>query len=218
MLNDCLKITFHLDGSGLYYDFNEPTHLDALMAWAIAPYHCQQRHITRDDLPEHVPLPLYRHDCGNGNWVWCASALFPDGQVEETLRFWRKRFRQNRIELTRGSPNLTNGIYRDWNMPMPLLLTHRMIAYARGDRREVLKALRRVQYLGKKRAHGLGKVVSVEVERIDEDRSITWQGAAMRWLPDDTGTRMVRLRPPYWNRHERIRCGEVGAIVVLKLK
>lgn len=209
-MNDCLKITFHLDGSGLYYDHNEPIHLDALMSWVNAPYHCTQKHLTREDVPELVPLPLYRHDCGNGQWVWCASALFPDGQVEETLRFWRKRFRQNRIEMTRGSPNLTNGIYRDWNMPMPLTLTHKMVAYARGYRREVLKCVKRIEYLGKKRAQGLGKVVRVEVERVEEDHSIYWEGAAMRWLPDDAGTRMVRLRPPYWNSTERVKCLEVG--------
>ncbi len=210
MAENCVKITFTLDGSGIYFDPYEPIHLDALLAWAIAPYHCNQRHITRDDLPEHVPLPLYRHDLGNGQWCWCASALFPEGATAETIRFWRKRFRQTRIELTRGSPNLTNGIYRDWQVPVPLLLCHRMIAYARGDRREILKALKRVDYLGKKRAHGLGKIVRVEVDRVEEDRSIVWDGLAMRWLPQADGTRLVRLRPPYWNRHDRIICGEVG--------
>ena len=208
---DCLMIRFRLDGTGLVYDAREPIHLDALLSWEIAPYHATQRHIGRDDRIEEIKLPLYRHHFVGGLWCWCASALFPVGPSGETIRFWRKRFRQNRIELTRGSPNLTNGIYRDWNNPMPLLLTHEMVAYARGNRREVLKIIRRVPYLGKKRAHGLGKVVSVEVDRIDDDRSMILDGRTMRWMPDENGTRLVRLRPPYWNNSDRVRCAEIGA-------
>lgn len=36
-------------------------------------------------------------------------------------------------------------------------------------------------------------------------------GKAMRWLPDKKGIRLVRCRPPYWNRIDRINCCEIGS-------
>lgn len=209
---DHLKITFRLDGAGLYYDPDEPIHLDALVAWALAPIHCKTSDITRADVPEEFPMPLAQTSF-NAERVWRASALFPEGVTAETLTYWRKRFRVDRIELTRGSPNLSNGVYRDWNMPLPLLLTHTMVAYAVGDRRDLLKLLRRVPALGKKRAHGHGRVTGVEIERIEADYSMAMDGRAMRWLPDARGVRLVRPRPPYWHPHGRVNCLEIGDAV-----
>lgn len=212
-MTDTLKITIHLDGAGLYYDPAEPIHLDALVAWALAPFHAP-RHLTRDDVPVDLPMPLARRGIGD-TWVWAASALFPAGQTAETLTHWRKRLRQGRIELTRGSPNLQNGTWRDWQMPLPLLITHRMEAWAIGDRRDLLKLLRRVPALGKKRAHGHGRITGVEVERVGDDYSLVREGRAMRWLPDARGTRLVRPRPPYWNPHGRVRCLEIGDAICI---
>lgn len=203
-----LRVTFHLDGTGVVYDPNEPIHLDALLAWAMMPHHRTQREITRDDEPDRIPLPILAGRV-NGVEVWRASALFPDSDIE-TLRYWRKRFRSARVELTTGSPNTTNGTYRDWQMPVHLTLCRQLVGWCEGNRREVLRQLRKVRNLGKKRAHGHGKVVSVEVERTDEDYCWSRDGLATRWLPDERGSRMVRPIPPYWNRVGRVRCCEVG--------
>ena len=44
------------------------------------------------------------------------------------------------------------------------------------------------------------------------ERSSAWwtDGRAMRHLPMPNGSRMVRPIPPYWNRHGRVRCCQVG--------
>ncbi len=207
-----LKITFHLDGTGLYYDPYEPIHLDALMAWALIPFHTQrgEEPPTRNSKPTDVPLPLGKWNI-NGHWGWSASALFPDGETAEGLQFWRKRFRQGKIELTQGSPNLQMGIYREYNNPLPLLLATKMIAYAVGDRGRVQQVLQKhIRYLGKKAAYGKGKIISIEVEIIDQDYSLVKDGRAMRFLPYENGVRQVRVRPPYWNNFEKINCCEIG--------
>ena len=207
-----LKITFELDGTGVYYDPNEPIHLDALLAWALAPFHCKGEAPTRSEEPVDIPLPLDKWRIGN-EWGWKASALFPDGETAESLQYWRKKFRQNRIELTSGSPNLQNGIYREYNQPLPLLLCHQMIAFAVGDRGRVHQILRKhVKYLGKKNAYGKGRIVSVNVEVIENDYSTIRDGKAMRWLPKEDGTRKIRMRPPYWNNVAKINSCEVGEI------
>lgn len=210
-----LKITITTDGTGVYYDPFEPTTLDGLLAYALARWHVHGEPPTRGEDPFEIPLPLGRWQRGDV-WGWNASALFPaDDEIFESLQFWRKRFRQNRAELTTGSPNLVQGTYRDWNMPIPLTLSLRWVAYAFGDRREILRPLRRdVRYLGKKRAHGRGAIVSVEVEEIDRDCSIARDGRYMRWMPSETGSRLVRPRPPYWNTCGRVLCAEIGDPVI----
>ena len=205
------KVIFKLDGTGIYYDQNEPIHLDALLAWALAPMQIQDKCLMKNDVPEDIELPLLRETI-NGSKVWHASALFPDNHDVETLRFWRKKFRQNRIENTSGSPNLTNGIYREYNMPVPLLLIKEMHAYASGNSKEVKKILKdNIKGLGKKHAYGYGKVVDIEVEEISEDLSLIANGVAMRYLPHPDGTRNVRPSPPYWNSIGTVKCMDVGS-------
>lgn len=205
-----LKITFHLDGTGIYYDPTEPLMLDGILAAALCRWHVHGEPPARDEEPFDVPLPLRKWEIG-GTWGWHASALFPDGATAESLQYWRKRFRQNRVELTEGSPNLTNGTYRDWNMPLPLLLAPRMVAYAVGERRKIKRELQRsIKHLGKKRAHGRGAIVGVDVEEAPEDWSLCKDGVATRWVPSPGGTRLVRPRPPYWNRIGAIPMCEVG--------
>lgn len=210
------KVTFHLDGAGVHFDPNEPIHLDALLTWALAPRQGVKRDLQRDDVPEHVSIPLLRAEIG-GAWVWKASALLPQGDIFEGLQFWRKRFRESRADLSTGSPNMKNGTYRDWNMPMPLLLCRTFVAYADGSRKECKRVLKEVRYLGKKRAYGLGRIVGMDFDEMDEDWSLMRDGLAMRWLPHPDGSRLVRPRPPYWNSTGRIRCCEVGDFVGKKI-
>lgn len=85
------------------------------------------------------------------------------------------------------------------------------MAYASGNRGEVRKVLRKqLRALGKKRAYGLGKIVDIEAAETQEDYSLVREGRAMRWLPNGRGPRLVRPRPPYWNRIDRVMCCEVG--------
>ncbi|MFA4871301.1 MAG: hypothetical protein WC623_24090 [Pedobacter sp.] len=147
--------------------------------------------------------------------IWHGSALFPvtkEGEgIHETLRYWRKRFRQNRVELTAGSPNLTGGSYKDKNMPAPLMLVSHMMAYGSGNRKEVQKVLRKhIKSLGRKRAAGYGRIINIDCVEIADDWSIVKDGQAMRWLPDENGTRTQRVNPPYWNNTDRIKCCDVG--------
>jgi CRISPR type IV-associated protein Csf3 len=206
-----LKITFHLDGTGLYYNPCEPIHLDALLAWVVAGYVAPGKCIQRDDVPDVIPLPLAIWS-NDKMWGFCASALFSEENIDESVLMWRKKFRENRIEqVANASPNLTNGPYRNYNVPLQLLLTHKMTAWCVGDRRKVLDLVRRIKFLGKKKSIGLGRVLSIEVLPTEENFSlVNDEGLAMRWLPLETGARLVRSRPPYWNNSDRGNHCEVG--------
>ncbi len=203
------KVIFNMDGRGICVDTAEPIHLDGLLAWALTPMQSTRRGLDRGDVPDEIRLPLLQSTI-NGVDIWHASALFPDGATHETLRLWRKKFRQNRAEMTKGSPNLQNGIYREYNVPTPLLLAPRMIAYASGNRKSVKKILRRhIKALGKGRGKGYGRIVSIETEEVVDDWSLVKEGKSMRWLPHNDGTRLVRSAPPYWNSVGTVQCKEV---------
>lgn len=205
-----LKVTFHLDGTGVLFDPHEPTHLDSLLSFAAAAHHATGEAPTRTQRPPNIPLPLARWRVGN-EWGWCASALFPEGAAIESQQFWRKKFRLSRIQFATGSPNLTNATYREYNMPMSLLLCHSMVAWCVGDRRKIRHELvRSIKHIGRKASMGKGVVNDVTVEECAEDFSLTRDGLAQRWLPVHDGVRLVRPRPPYWNNVDRVRSCEVG--------
>ncbi len=145
--------------------------------------------------------------------VYHASALFPaENDSAESLRYWRKKFNVTATRgITKGSPNLTNAIYREYNTPLPLLLSTELVAYGSGNRESVLSLLRRnVKYLGKKRAYGFGKIIDIQAEETADDLSLVAEGKAMRWLPAEKGYRKVRLTPPYWNTWGAVNCCEIG--------
>jgi hypothetical protein len=201
-----LRVTIHLDGTGIYYDPAEPIHLDSLLAALLV--HGDPP--ARDEEPDEIPIPCAKWRHGDV-WGWRCSALQPDGPAADGLVHWRKRFREGRADLIpQASPNLEHHTYRAWNTPLPLLLCHALVGYAVGDRRAVREALKDLRYVGKKRAHGHGRVRGVDVERIEEDWGCVRDGIAQRWLPDETGGRLVRPRPPYWSSVGRVLVCEVG--------
>lgn len=204
-----LEITFYLDGTGIIMDPNEPLHLDALLAWALIGNYINLDNIGKSDKPYDCPLPLEKWEI-NGHWGWKASALFPGEYQYESIQYWRKKFRQKRIEKMKGSVNTVQGIYREHNVPMCLLLTEKMVCYAVGDKEKIEEALKEIRYLGKKTAYGKGKIIKIKVESCDDDYSMEKDGKTMRWLPRKKGSRCVRCRPPYWNRIDRITCCNVG--------
>lgn len=210
-----VKVIFSLDGSGVAYNPGEPIHLDALVDWVLRPLKLGSAGgcMSPDDPVTEINLPFAKHDCGGGLWVWRASALIPNGDIE-TLIYWRKKFRQSRVDLTTGSPNLQNATYREYNTPLPLHLCKTMEAYAitfdRGDLQKLLR--QKLRYLGKKRAIGLGKITSIDVVNIDDDWSVVKDGRATRFLPSNDGFKLVRPRPPYWSIHDRVNCACVGDV------
>lgn len=205
-----LKVTFYLDGTGVFFDPFEPLHLDALIGWALASFYCKGGALGRDDNPYDIPLPLSKWRIGD-IWGWHASALFPEGKTAESLQYWRKRFRQSRVGYCKQSPRLDAGIYREYNVPMPLLLCHKMVAYAVGHKEAIAHILKKqIRFIGKKKASGKGAVVNIDVGTVDTDNSMIQNGFATRYLPDEKGSISVRPRPPYWNSIGKMSCCNVG--------
>lgn len=206
-----LKITFHMDGTGTFYDPSEPMHLDGLLAWALCLYQTNGEPPAADEEPFEPRLPIGKWNI-DGHWGWCASAILPVGDQTWGMQRFIKRFRENRIEMTKGSPNMQMSTYRKYCIPMPMLLNHEFVAYALGSRKRVHQILsKHIRYLGRKRSVGKGRISSITTDVVVKDFSLVKDGKAMRYLPVyNDYARLVRTRPPYWNLYDRTHCCEIG--------
>jgi len=205
------RIIFRTDGRGLYYDPYNPIHLDDILHAIFIRLHGMTRDLQRDESPDTIGLPLMQ-SIVKGRKMWNASALAPECQQFESLHFFRKKYPLDRLDLTYGtSVNLQNGVYREYNVPYPLLHCPSLVAYASGNRKEVKRTLlKHLNGIGKYRSKGHGRITSIECDETHENCSLVKDGKAMRWLPDEKGLRKVRTKPPYWNMVDRIKCCEVG--------
>lgn len=129
------------------------------------------------------------------------------------MHYWRKKSRLKNLDIAKGTLNEIQGANRSYNTPIPVLLTPSLSGYIQGDGREILKLLSKIKSLGKKRSYGFGKVLKVEIKEIAEDFSWIKDNKTMRFLPDNSGTKFTRPRPPYWHRHERTNCLEIGELI-----
>jgi hypothetical protein len=201
-----LKITFEMDSKGVIAWPNDLYMLDGLMSWALLPMQPDvKKALERDDNPGDVSLPLGKWEINN-HWGWHASALFFKGETLETTQYFRKRNRYNRSHLTQGVINGKFGRYREYNAPLPVILCRRMIAYALGSKKRVKSVLRLIKYIGAKRSYGYGRIKNISIDIIEEDNSIfDCEGRPMRYLPDQEGQRMGRIRPPYHNKNNWVK-------------
>lgn len=200
------KITIRLDGRGVVLHPLEPLHVDGIISWAGEFRRPPGTLPSRTDAIEELPLPL-RSEKVNGTKVYRASALFPVEAVEDS-RHYRKRFRMEHAlrYCADATINQSTGPFRSYNNRLNVVVTEALIGWFDGDRSDIRKWLRALKGVGHKRAHGYGRVVGIDIEASDEDRCLAWEGRATRFLPHPRGLKLVRPRPPYWNRTETVRC------------
>jgi CRISPR type IV-associated protein Csf3 len=197
-----------------------PVALDALLmaAWA-----------TREDLPPldlrdgatiAIPddaVPLARSACGR---IYLASVA--QFEAEEHERRWlNRRFPMAEAQMLGGASmrrvNASAGLTKGSRIPQGVvhLRGDVMIWYALGKADAVRQLLEPVQYVGKKRSVGLGRVVRWDVhecEPWDGFPVLDCEGRPLRSLPLDwpgLGAHCVEervLTPPYWERWRAEAC------------
>lgn len=208
-----LKVRFILDSAGIEIRPTEPIHLDGLLAWAVESHSGREYIPERNAVPTETDLPLKKYFSGE-EWCWKASAILPEGESVESIRFVRRKFDEQNAELTTGKPNLIGLRYKDSNMPHLHLLAKSLVAYAdTPDPEKVKELLGRVKYLGPGASRGNGRLQGIEFEETDEDRTVIYNGVACRYVPHPNGWKLVRCRPEYWKYLGRTFCFVPGDIV-----
>lgn len=204
------RVTIHLDGKGVIIHPYEPLHLDGLIDWAGSFRYPPGEAPGRDDRLDPLPLPISSADV-NGSQVYRASALFPSETLQD-VRSWKKRFRMTAAEAlgVQGTINQSTGPYRSFMTPMQVTLTRSLVGWFHGDGGDVRKWFKALRSVGRKRSMGYGRILGIDFDLTDEDRTLTWDGCATRWLPHPRGMKLVRPKPPYWHNHGRVACLSPG--------
>lgn len=187
--------------------------LDALLMAAVA---------TRDDLPpigvgepRDIEIPIARRD-----GIYLASHGIADVEARER-RFLTKRFPLAEAQAI-GDPKMrvikqSAGLTKNFRIPTETqhLRDDTVTWFAIGDAGQVRDLLAWVQYIGKKRSVGLGRVASWSVS----EPSDTWEGfpvvrdgRPLRNLPvdwpglDEPRRGFAVLHPPYWEQWRAEEC------------
>ena len=206
------RVEFEMDGTGVSFAPGNPIHLDSLLVWAAANLTGQTANYRRDDAPaDEVPLPLREVAVGPGQTVWAASAILPQDDAGRAMIFESKRWNYGSADWVRGAKSYMDTIYKNRRDGITLVLCRRMVAYGCGDIDAVAELLTPITGLGARRSHGHGKIISKRITPCDEDFSVVDEtGRAMRWLPNDAGFVLSRMKPPYWNKHGQVLRSEIG--------
>lgn len=206
-----LRVTFRLASAVIEGDY--PIHLDDLIAWAKVDEQLVHAGGGADRLPDErfealiADLPLETLSEGNGESVWAASYLLFSAPEGRGMRMSVRRTNVDTLVdlissggvIRRGDQiNLGSGPDKNYLMQTPYVITSTATGWCIGDKEEIERLLSRVQYLGKKRSQGFGKIASFSVEEDDEAAEKAWL-RHLPWPREGYCPARVAVRPPYWS-------------------
>jgi hypothetical protein len=195
--------------------------LDAVLESVMSLYHAKGipgHKITRDGPAPPLgalPISMARETLGPWPVAKCSDPILGITRAE-TVEHVTKKLGVDKADLLRESARLvvstTNSWTKSYRIPLRVRVVDRVRWFAVGDRRAILKILRRVGSIGKKISVGYGRVAEWTVDRMDDDWS--WfapsdGGPVLMatlpfgpWLPEG----LVGVRrdfrsccPPYWH-------------------
>jgi CRISPR type IV-associated protein Csf3 len=193
----------------IYY--GDGLHLDGVLSfakWRDFPERVRRRTppIDRSLWAIDFRLPLERVVVDEGDklgWVWACSAVHALWLAHTQVAV-RKRpaiGEMTRRTVARGH-HTGAGPGKAHDLRFPASIARILVWYARGDVGEVRRLLEtHIRYVGKKTAHGNGRVLRWTVTPTDEDRSVMWEGELLRRMPrafrPDMPAARGAIRAPY---------------------
>ena len=161
-----------------------------------------------------LPLPIEKtfFSSGKEHIYHSSVSIFsePEAVSSETIY---KRFDDKHIEhlqTTKKNIEISRGPQRSYAMKMPLNYSEEVVFYAKGVKKEIERLLHFLEFLGKKRAYGYGKIKSFNISETEADYSIIKDGLLMKALPLEVATELfnksfsnialMAYRPPYWDK------------------
>lgn len=220
-----LVVTAELSEPVLYY--GDGMHLDGLLAYSA--FRVYARHNGLDGIPHitdqwvvdfDLPLCRWTTPAPDGTdprlltpdgliWGWCASAVqIPEDAPRRSVAL-RKMPATDEMARYTDSPSISlgAGALKAADLVFPAVMTRTLTWYAAGHKNRVRRLLKHISHVGKKTAHGYGRVQRWSVRKADEDWSICRGDTLTRRMPSTTRPRAhahrMAIRPPY-HHHSRI--------------
>jgi CRISPR type IV-associated protein Csf3 len=151
--------------------------------------------------------------------VYHASVGILDNPVlKKTTVF--KRFTDYEVNtlddsVNKGRLRTNSGYYKDAMINLPAVVTDNITFYCKGDKQELTRLLKHLQYVGKKTAYGGGEVKDISITSINEDYSFLKEGKVMRPIPvgvidvpvvPGRSWRKCTYKSPYWDGSQSRMC------------
>lgn len=179
----------------------EPLHLDGLLAKAVVIEALQGDVLPQTTDAYYIPLPLGVERVIDGLPLWQSTDFVPvDAKSDHTHYHQRGDCNPYDKVIKRKQPPTTEGQYMSYRVPIKRTVADRWVATCIGDRRFVEQYLSLLQYVGKKHSQGYGRVLSWDVQPINEfvlrDRPIPLSGSELQIR----NLTMMGWTPPYWHR------------------
>lgn len=157
-----------------------------------------------------VPLPIEERG-KKLKYYACSFAQYKKSQ--EAVGSWKKRWDENydwlvKFEKKEKVINV-GGKFKAGNMPIVYVSVPTIWFYVIGNKEEIENLLAEVQYIGKGKAQGYGKIKSIQVEKFDFEDSQMVRPIPIEELGEDwQGERQwMTYKNPYWNPANFVECG-----------
>lgn len=154
-------------------------------------------------------------------WYWACSAAQIDIKARDT-HYWNKRFDtqaalSDHIDFAGRVEKIIieQGQYKAYHMPLPLLVTDKIVWYVNGDAEAIESLLSGVSAIGKKRVQGNGYVLRWQIEETEEDWSEWCDDQLMRPIPGPLfdqsratphDIQYIAFRAPQWHLLNQAMC------------
>lgn len=197
----------------------DPPNLDALLEYELARRlgYKHSNKLTRNVPLSEIkkpPIPLAKRTVAGHDIYCCSNPIIPKPKAEWSDH-QSKRFDTDMVALIlhrsqRKKLLTSSGPYKSRFSPIRIRLIDRIVWFARGDRGEINKLLKKIVALGHCRNIGYGTIDRWEYEEVDANNSLyaSYKGKkiVMKTIPVEAARNYYGYRksyggafPPYWH-------------------
>lgn len=214
---DAPKAPLHITGalvSGFIPGADDTIHLDGILSAAV--FGCSKVSAKVDPSESFVlPLPVDLHwvdDAGRPLWL---TTDFRAATAQDGTAYIHSRYPGHRADLANKQSVLTTaGIYKDTRMPLRIVTAKTIEAWCFGIADEVRALLAATTHVGRKPAHGHGRIVKWEVSAapgidtawILERRMTPVAALGATAITADRIAPRSGWTPPYWDARLHTTC------------
>ena len=219
-----LLITAHLSAPLA----GDPPQFDSLLEWLLSPFEERFRKQQEAGVPHHhvdralpapeqgvIRIPIERVWLGKHLVALCSNPILPTPKADAVDHICKRIGVEHASLLYKPERKIistTNAWTKSYRLPLRIRLVDRVCWFASGTGRNIRKALRDANAIGKKVADGYGRVREWIIEEVNEDFSWFARGVLMRtlpmlldgrqWLQDQIGWKrgFGACCPPYWHQ------------------
>ena len=169
-----------------------------------------------------LKLPIKHYKSIQGSFYHASSSVIKNNDYYATKIY--KRFHERDVHFTKSTTkriSKASGHFKDFMISLLYIPTEEVEFFVNGNKQEIKELLQGLPGIGKKTDIGFGFYKSVNIEEIEQDRSLISEGKAMRPLPKWILSKHQELAYlaysfPYWDRKKVALCAPPGTEVRIR--